>query len=154
MGSEETVWLSDVQQRVWRQWIAAESELNAAIGRQLNRDSGMSLADFEVLVRLTEALEGRMRIVELADTMQWERSRLSHHLTRMEKRELIIRRDCQADRRGAFAEVTSAGRALIEHAAPGHAEMVRTLFFDDLSPDDLDAIDRVTGSLLARLSRL
>ncbi|MGB3257269.1 MAG: MarR family transcriptional regulator [Ornithinimicrobium sp.] len=154
MSDDEPVWLSEVQQRVWRQWIAAQSELNAAIGRQLSQDSGMSLADFEVLVRLTEAPEGRVRIVELADTMQWERSRLSHHLTRMEKRELIVRRDCTADRRGAFAEVTRTGRQLIEQAAPGHAALVRSVFFDDASAEDLAAIERVTGSLLAKVSRL
>ncbi len=154
MSSDEPAWLSEGQQRVWRQWIAANSELNAAIGRQLGRDSGMSLADFEVLVRLTESAEGRVRIVELADTMQWERSRLSHHLTRMEKRELITRRDCAADRRGAFAEVTATGRDLIEQAAPGHADLVRSLFFDGLSTEDLAAMDRVTASLLAQLSEL
>ncbi|MGB3829702.1 MAG: MarR family transcriptional regulator [Ornithinimicrobium sp.] len=151
MNSDEPVWLSQTQQHVWRQWIAAHAELTAALGRQLNRDCGMSLADFEVLVRLSEAPEGRVRIVELADAMQWERSRLSHHLTRMEKRDLICRRDCPNDRRGAFAEMTAGGRELIERAAPGHAEMVRTLFFDDMSAEDLAAIDRLTGSLRSRL---
>ncbi len=154
MTDDETVWLSEAQQRVWRQWLAAHNELNAAIGRQLSQDSGMSIADFQVLVRLTESPEGRVRIVELADTMQWERSRLSHHLTRMEKRDLIVRRDCSADRRGAFAEVTEPGRRLIEHAAPGHAALVRSVFFDDVRSEDLAAIERVTGSVLAKVAQL
>lgn len=154
MNDQETMWLSDSQQQTWRRWLAAHSEMTAALGRQLNRDWGMSIADFEVLVKLSEAPEGKLRIVELADAMAWERSRLSHHLTRMEKRELITRRDCPNDRRGAFAELTASGRSSIEQAAPGHAELVHSLLFADVSSEDLAAVNRVTTALLGRLSEL
>ncbi|CAN5465358.1 MarR family transcriptional regulator [soil metagenome] len=151
MHTDDGPWLTDEQQRVWRQWLAANAEMTAALGRALQQDCGLSLPDFHVLVRLSETPDGRVRIVELADEMQWERSRLSHHLTRMEHRDLIERRDCPDDRRGAFAELTPHGRSLVEQAAPGHATLVRSLLFDDLSATDLRAVDRVTQSLLDRL---
>ncbi len=111
----------------------------------------MSMPDFQVLVCLSEAPEGRVRIVELADGIQWERSRLSHHLTRMEKRGLVARRPCAADGRGAFAEITAEGTKAIEVAAPGHAGLVRSLAFDGLKSEDLAVIDRFTATLLNRL---
>lgn len=152
MDSTHSPWLTAEQQRVWRQWLAANGELTAALGRGLAQDCGLSLPDFHVLVRLSETPQSQVRIVELADEMQWERSRLSHHLTRMEKRDLIVRRDCPEDRRGAFAELTATGRSLLEQAAPGHAALVRSLLFDDLSAQDLQVLDRITRSLLHRLS--
>lgn len=127
--------------------------MTAALGRELSQNCGLSLPDFQVLVRLSETPLAQIRIVELADDMQWERSRLSHHLTRMENRGLIERRDCPQDRRGAFAELTEQGRSALERAAPGHARLVRSLLFDDLRAADLAVIDRVTQSLLAKLSK-
>ena len=151
MDVEASPWLSDRQQRVWRLYLNAQEELNAAVGRQLSHDWGMSVPDFEVLVRLSEAPAGRVRIVELADTLLWERSRLSHHLTRMEKRDLVVRQHCPDDRRGAFAVLTPTGRNLIEAAAPGHADLVRRLVFDSLSPVQLDTIESLLSSLTTRL---
>ena len=151
MSPPDTPWLSETQQRVWRQWLTANAELATAVGRQLHQDNAISSPDFHVLVRLSEEPGGRVRIVELARGMQWERSRLSHHLTRMEKRGLILRRDCLADRRGQFAELTEEGRQTVERAAPGHAELVRGVLFDPLSEEDLDVLDRVTATLLERV---
>ncbi|MGB7449906.1 MAG: MarR family transcriptional regulator [Ornithinimicrobium sp.] len=151
MDHPEPPWLSEAQQRVWRQWMAANAELGTAIGRQLNLDSGLSSADFHVLVRLSEEPSRRIRIVELARCMQWERSRLSHQLTRMEKRGLIVRRDCQQDRRGQYAELTDEGQDTVEQAAPGHAELVRSALFDHLDDDDLRVLERVTATVVDRV---
>lgn len=152
MDVDTNPWLSDRQQRVWRQYLHAQEELNAAVGRQLNQDWGLSTPDFQVLVRLSESPHGRVRIVELADTLLWERSRLSHHLTRMQKRDLILRQDCPDDRRGAFAVLTPTGGELLEQAAPGHAALVRQLVFDPLSEADLAKVDTLSASLLSRLA--
>jgi polyisoprenoid-binding protein YceI len=89
---DSAVWLDDHQQRVWRLWLEVSTTLPAVLNRQLSRDSQLSVQDFEVLVRLSETDGGEMRVVALAEHMGWERSRLSHHLTRMEKRGLIERR--------------------------------------------------------------
>ncbi len=151
MVANDNPWLDADQQQVWRQWMSAHRQLSAALSRQLARDTGMSMADFEVLVHLSEATDGRVRIVQLAEDVQWERSRLSHHLTRMERRGLIRREECPHDGRGQYAVITPPGRRQIEQAAPGHAEAVRTLLFDDLGAADLAALDRITSGLLERV---
>ena len=83
MTEDSAVWLDDHQQRVWRLWLEVSTTLPAVLNRQLSRDSQLSVQDFEVLVRLSETDGGEMRVVALAEHMGWERSRLSHHLTRM-----------------------------------------------------------------------
>lgn len=153
MATHNGPWLDADQQQVWRQWMSAHRQLSAALSRQLARDTGMSMADFEVLVHLSEATDGRVRIVQLADDVQWERSRLSHHLTRMERRGLITRQECPHDGRGQYAVITPTGRRQIERAAPGHAEAVRTLVFDDLGAADLAALHRITSGLLERVEQ-
>ena len=153
MSTPDQPWLSETQQRVWRQWLAANAELSTAVGRQLSQDNGISSPDFQVLVRLSEEPGRRLRIVELARGMQWERSRLSHHLTRMEKRGLVLRRDCPQDGRGQFAELTDQGGHTVEQAAPGHVELVRSVLFDHLPEADLEVLDRITATLVERVRR-
>ena len=97
MTEDRTVWLDDHQQRVWRLWLEVTTALPAVLNRQLSRDSQLSVQDFEVLVRLSETDDEEMRVVALSEHMGWERSRLSHHLTRMEKRGLVERRICCSD---------------------------------------------------------
>ena len=84
-----TQWLDDRQQRIWRAWLKLNRELPTALGRDLQARSDLSMADFEVLVNLTDVPEGRLRISELASSMNWERSRVSHHLKRMAARGLV-----------------------------------------------------------------
>src|SRR5215210_1729510 len=148
---DDTPWLDDRQQRLWRGWVALSSQLPAALHRQLQADSGLSLQDFEVLVQLTEADEARARVTDLANAAGWERSRLSHHIKRMESRGLVQRQECCEDGRGAFVVLTAAGRDAIERAAPGHARAVRDLVLDDL---DDGALAAVTGFVEAALDRL
>ena len=86
-----TRWLTDDQQRVWRDWLRLNALLPAALHRELQADSDLSLQDFDVLVALTDTPEERLRVSELADALHWERSRLSHHVRRMERRGLVQR---------------------------------------------------------------
>ena len=125
MTEDSAVWLDDHQQRVWRLWLEVSTTLPAVLNRQLSRDSQLSVQDFEVLVRLSETDGGEMRVVALAEHMGWERSRLSHHLTRMEKRGLIERRVCCSDGRGAIIHLTDQGTAALQQAVPGHAALIR-----------------------------
>ncbi len=144
-------WLSDEQQQVWRRWLSVSAELPAALHRALQADSSLSLPDFEVLVHLSERPEGRIRVSDLATALHWERSRLSHHVKRMESRGLVVREECPEDGRGAFVVVTPAGRAAIEHAAPAHARLVRELVFEGLSEAQLETLGGVMDQLLGRL---
>jgi len=148
----DSPWLSDEQQMVWRSWLAVSAGLPAALHRQLAADSGLSLPDFDVLVQLSESSEGRLRVTELARALTWERSRVSHHLTRMQKRGLVAREECADDGRGAFVVLTPAGRTAIEQAAPAHVRTVRDLVFAGLDADDLAALGRVLDSVRGRLA--
>ena len=109
------------------------------------------MPDFEVLVHLTDNAEGRIRVTDLARLLQWERSRVSHHVTRMERRRLVQRVECADDGRGAFILITPQGRAAIEQAAPGHVTAVRRLVFDALSPEELGAFATIIDKALAQL---
>jgi DNA-binding MarR family transcriptional regulator len=150
--SSESPWLTAEQERVWRNWVAANVQLPTALHRQLQNDSDLSLQDFEVLVYLTDTEEGRLRVSDLARELQWERSRLSHHVKRMAARELVCREGCTEDGRGAFVVITPRGRRAIEQAAPGHARTVRSLVFDSLTEDELAALASITEKLLANLA--
>ena len=144
-------WLDDREQRAWRGYLAMQGRLQAHLNRRLQADSGLSLADFEVLVALTDVPDGRVRVRELAEAVQWEKSRLSHHLARMERRGLIERQDCPDDARGAFVVLTDQGRRAIKHAAPAHVETVRALVFDGLDLDQVDTLADIAESVLNRI---
>jgi DNA-binding MarR family transcriptional regulator len=144
-------WLTDEQQRVWRGWLEAARLLPVAMHAQLQADSDLSFPDFEVLSELSETEDGRFRITELARAIGWERSRLSHHLKRMEKRGLVRREDCADDARASFVLITGAGLDAVRRAAPGHVRMVRAVLFDSLSAKDLTALGRVLDGMVERL---
>lgn len=142
-------WLTDRQQRVWRNYLSMVTRLQTAMNRQLQADCGLSLADYEVLVSLSEL--GELRVYELADELGWEQSRLSHQLGRMRDRGLVDRRGSDHDRRGATVEITAAGTAALTAAAPGHVALVHAVLFDGMTGDQLRALDEVTTAALARL---
>lgn len=146
-----TRWLSDDEQRAWRAFVSLQAKLNAQLNRELQAESELSLADFEVLVRLTDRDDARARAFELATDMQWEKSRLSHHLARMQRRGLIDRAGCPEDARGSYIELTAEGRRAIEQAAPGHVESVRRLVFDQLTPDQVQALRAISEKVLGQL---
>ncbi|MGH3701615.1 MAG: MarR family winged helix-turn-helix transcriptional regulator [Pseudonocardiaceae bacterium] len=146
-----TRWLDEGEQHAWRSYLQMHGQLLARLNRQLQADSGLSLADYEVLVHLTEVPDGRLRPFELQRGLQWEQSRLSHQLTRMQRRGLVSREGCTDDGRGAFIVLTEAGRRAIEAAALGHVDTVRRLFFDGLTRDQITMLGRLFTQMLARL---
>jgi DNA-binding MarR family transcriptional regulator len=147
-----TRWLTEEEQRAWRGLLRMTSQLNARANRLLQEEYGISLADYEVLVALSEAPEGRLRVFEVADALAWEQSRVSHQLARMQRRGLITREGCATDARGAFAVLTTVGRGAIERAAPAHVEQVRQLVFDELSHEQVSALTEITTRVLDRLA--
>ena len=148
----KTRWLTKRQQQTWRSYLRMQTELSAALNRQLLNESELSLADFEVLVRLTDVPTGQLRVVELARTLKWEQSRLSHHIARMQRRGLVARRECTEDGRGWYVTITEQGRRAIEAAAPRHVDLVRRVFFDDLTNEQLDALHSLSEKVLDRLA--
>src|SRR3954452_4370090 len=126
-------WLDAGEQAAWRAYLNMNALLTARLNKEMQDESGISISDFSVLVALSEHPEGRIRVLELARTLTWEKSRLSHQLTRMQQRGLVERSNCSDDRRGAFVLLTPAGRSTVEAAAPRHVESVRRYLFDELS---------------------
>src|ERR1700761_1683589 len=147
-------WLSGDEQRAWRTYLRMSSLLPAALNRQLQHDSGLTLPEYEVLVQLSEAQQQRRRPFQICEALNWEQSRLSHQLTRMEHRGLVAREECEADGRGALVVLTAAGADAIRSAAPGHAAAVRRLVFDRLSGDQRAAFEQACAAIIGALTEL
>ncbi|HEY7222033.1 MAG TPA: MarR family transcriptional regulator [Micromonosporaceae bacterium] len=150
----ETRWLDDEQQRAWRGWLDLNAQLSAILNRHLQTVSGLSLPDYDVLVALTDVPERSLRMFELGARLGWEKSRVSKQLSRMASRDLVQRRECPDDRRGAFVELTDVGLAAIRAAAPAHVELVQRLVFDGLSRTQLRSLAAVSRALLDRFGQL
>ncbi|MFD7003068.1 MarR family winged helix-turn-helix transcriptional regulator [Streptomyces mirabilis] len=150
----DTRWLDDREQRAWRGLMTMQAGLSQYIERQLRTQCGLSSADYQVLAHLSEAPGGRLRAFALGDAMRWEKSRLSQHLTRMEKRGLVSREPCPTDQRGAVAVITDQGRELIETAAPLHVADVRNVLIDHLTPVQLELLCEIGDQVRQRLAEL
>ena len=151
MSAQTPLWLGPAEQHTWRSFIRVHQKLSAALVRDLQAYSKLSGADFEILVALTDAPDGRQRFQELAKAVDWEQSRLSHQITRMIKRGLVAREECAEDGRGVFVVLTPAGRKVITAAAPHHVATVRRLVIDALSPDELATLGQISDRILDQL---
>jgi DNA-binding MarR family transcriptional regulator len=137
---DSTRWLTPAEDRAWRAWLAMAERLRSQIGRDLQADSGLSDADYLVLVHLSEAEGHRLRMNDLAAHLNWSKSRLSHQLARMQSRGLVQRDGCLSDGRGAFAVLGPDGLAEIERAAPAHVASVRRHLIDVLDQAELEQL--------------
>ncbi|MFG2730339.1 MarR family winged helix-turn-helix transcriptional regulator [Streptomyces canus] len=152
--AETVLWLTAEEQNAWRSFIRLHERLGGRLGRLLqSADSKLSTPDFQVLVHLTDVPEGRQRYLDLAHALEWEKSRMSHHIARMAKRGLVTREDDPEDGRGAFVVITPAGREAIEAAAPRHVEAVRSLFLDHVTAAELATLARIAERVLERLDQ-
>ncbi|MFF0092154.1 MarR family winged helix-turn-helix transcriptional regulator [Streptomyces canus] len=148
----ETVrWLTPEEQRAWRGFVRLHERLGGRLGRLLQSESNVSPADFAVLVHLTDTPEGRQRYQDLARALEWEKSRMSHHIARMAGRGMVVREDCLEDARGAFVVITDVGRAAVEAAAPRHVEAVRELFLDHVTPSELRVLAEISERVIGKL---
>lgn len=146
--NEDVRWLDEREERAWRALQFMGMRLDARLASELAAVSDLSYPDYTVLVALTDRPEGRMRLFELAATLGWEKSRVSHQIARMVDRGLVAKEKCDDDRRGAFVVATDRGLAAIEAAAPHHVETVRHLFVDPLTPAELDALGHIAQKVL------
>ncbi|MFD0783818.1 MarR family winged helix-turn-helix transcriptional regulator [Micromonospora azadirachtae] len=137
--------------RIWRDFIETTDMLRSRIASRLQSESALSPGDYAVLLALTEAPEEQMRSSELAAHIGWERSRLSHHLGRMERRGLIRRQECATDPRGAEVHLTAAGAEAFRGSTVPHLRAIRELFVDALTPEQLLAAGEVAAALRAHL---
>lgn len=146
MSNDAVHWLDAQEEALWRTWLATHSAIQLEIDHQLRRESTLSPAEFEVLVMLTDEPAG-VRMSELAERLSWERSRLSHQISRMERRGLVTREGCPQDGRGAIVSATDQGRQANADSAPGHLRTVREQFFDRLPASDQRELARILRRL-------
>lgn len=147
-------WLSEHENAAWRSFLALSRSMERAIDRQLQRDSELSSSEYHVLVPLSESKDGSMASRELLRHLDWERSRLSHMLSRMEKRGMVCRKPSPHDARGLIVEITDHGRQAINAAAPAHLAMVREAFVDHLSADDMHVMVAMADDVIPRLEKM
>ena len=146
-----TRWLSKDEQRIWRTFVMATKLLFDQLERELDEQTEVPSRYYEIVARLAEVPERRLRMSDLADLSQSSRSRLSHSVARLESLGWIRREASQTDRRGAFAVLTEEGFAALEAAAPVHVEGVRTHFFDQLDAQQLEELRRISERVLEHL---
>ena len=146
----EPRWLDADQQHAWRAFLLGTTLLLDRLDDDLRRHHGASLGEYEILVRLSDA-DGRLRMAQLADALAHSRSRITHTIKRMEEAGLVVRTSSPEDKRGVFAVITDAGRALLGDMAPTHVEGVRDHLVDLCDPADFEALGRVMNTVSDQL---
>ena len=149
---DEPRWLDEQENRAWRGYRRMRRLLDLELARELMQDAGLSEPDYDVLSDLSETPEQRLRLSELADRMLWSRSRLSHHISRMQQRGLVTREECATDGRGSVVVLTPAGRRAVEAAAPGHVAAVRRHLIDRLTPAEVAALGTLSQRVIDHLT--
>ena len=138
----EPHWLTDDEQLLWRLLLDAERAANRCIEETLQSGHQITAPEFSVLVALSEAEEGKLRLRDLCCQLRWDRSRTSHQVTRMERRGLIEKCKCEGDARGVLVKLTDDGMKRLKMAAPDHVESVRRVIFNNIDDDDVEVLTR------------
>lgn len=141
-------WLSREQQRAWRSFLRGQAIVLEAVNQDLSSDSGLTLNEYEVLVRLSEAKNHKLRMSNLAQNLVNSRSRLTHTVKRLEKSGYVERQPCPEDRRGIVCILTDAGFSKLKKSAPEHVESVREHLVSHLSDEEFAEFGRLWEKLL------
>jgi DNA-binding MarR family transcriptional regulator len=149
---DEPRWLGPEELAAWMSYVAATTLLDSALDRQLQREAGMPLAYYQILAMLADVPERTLRMSDLAAITQSSQSRLSHAVTRLERRGWILRRPCSEDRRSTWATLTDTGYAALAAAAPGHVAAVREHLFDQLSCEQVRQLQAICRTVLAGMA--
>jgi DNA-binding MarR family transcriptional regulator len=147
-AAAEPRWLTDDEFRAWIGYRRMRALLDLQLARCLAADQGLSEPDYDVLTSLADAEDRRIRLSEMADRMLWSKSRLSHHVTRMQQRGLVTRQECPSDGRGAFIVLTDRGMETL-----GHVAAVRAHFIDLMTDEQVRVLGEVTETVLEHLRR-
>ncbi len=147
----ETPWLTPAQQQVWRSFLGGTTVLNERLDRDLRTAHGLSMPEYEILVRLSESPNRSIRMAELAAAVSHSRSRVTHTIARLEREGLVLRGQCSEDGRGVSATMTDKGFKLLEEAAHTHVRGVRGYFVDNASPEEFEVIGRVMERVMNHL---
>ena len=149
--SSDVAWLDQDQQLSWRAYLVGTTLLMDRLDRDLREQHNLSMPEYEILVRLSEADSGRLRMATLADSVSHSRSRVTHTIARLERSGLVERAPCLSDGRGVEAVITDTGRAALTEAAPTHVAGVRQLLVDLAGEEDFEAVGRVFNTVADKL---
>ena len=144
-------WLDEREMAAWHGFLEATSRVSRHVEQQLKDEAGLSHSQYEILVRLSGAPDGEIRMTELAEGLFTTKSGLTYQVGQLEKRGLVTRRSCPTDVRGVLAVLTPDGRDALREAAPGHVAAVREALIDVLDEDELDVLARGLARVGARL---
>jgi len=151
MAASEISAVDDAEWALFDGFVLMHAELGRELDRRLQRDAGISQADFGLLLELFRGPEEGLRPGALGELVGWEKSRVSHQLTRMVGRGLVERVECDTDARGSMIVLTRDGRRALLRAMRGHARDIRELFLDVLEPDEKRAIAAASARVRAGL---
>jgi DNA-binding MarR family transcriptional regulator len=151
--SRSNVWLRRNELRAWLAFMRVQQRLGYEMNRQLQADSALSLADYDVLNALGSVPDQRMQVSALAAQIGWERSRLSHHARRMEGRHLVECNLATQDKRATEIRLTPNGWQAMVEAAPGHVDLVRRLFFGGLPRDLLGPLSEALEAIYDHIAQ-
>lgn len=143
-----TAELNATERETWRAFYLMRRQLELVLERRLQADAGISSADYEILVALWDEPEKQLRAGRIGDLIGWEKSRVSHQLTRMETRGLVKRLECGDDARGVWVQITPDGKRAVVNASRDRNEAIRQYFFDALGADDLETLKKISFSVL------
>jgi DNA-binding MarR family transcriptional regulator len=146
-----TKWLTEAQQHDWRAFVSILSLLPDQFSRDLQDSEGLTLADYEIFVRLSDSPERSLRMSELADVTLASRSRLTHQIDRLEKSGFVLRKPCEDDKRGSWAVLTDKGWEKLVSAAPNHVESVRRHLVDVLTDDEFKTLGSICRKIIEAL---
>ncbi|RIJ78750.1 MarR family transcriptional regulator [Nakamurella silvestris] len=144
-------WLTDAQQRVWRDFLQVSGQLHERLERELQQAAGMPHAYYQILAMLSEAEGRRLRMSQLAHVLRASQSRTSHAVNRLEEAGWVRREPTPEDGRGQTAVLTDAGWDRLVEVAPGHAESVRSIMFDGLTETETQKFGAVLDKILQRM---
>ncbi|MBG6237651.1 DNA-binding MarR family transcriptional regulator [Mycetocola sp. CAN_C7] len=148
---DDTRWLTPDELRAWTRFVAVVELLPGILDSQLQRDAELSHFEYFVLAMLSESPQRTLRMTGLASATNATLPRLSHVVSRLEKRGFVERTACAEDRRATNATLTDAGWRKVVETAPGHVETVRENVLEPLTEEDVADLDRVMGRVLAKL---
>lgn len=143
----DTRWLDETQQRAWRSFLGGTTVLMDRLDRDLRTEHGLSMSEYEILVRLSEAPDRSIRMADLAAALSHSRSRITHTISRLERDGIVLRIQCGTDGRGVTAVLTDKGFELLATAAHTHVRGVREYLIDQCSDEDLAATQRVMDAI-------
>lgn len=147
----DTRWLNENELAAWMAYLVATHRLERRVEDQLKADSGLTHAQYEILVHLSQRPDRQMRMTEIAHQLIISKSGLTYQIGQLEKRGLVARKTCPSDERGVLAVLTEEGARCLERTAPGHVAVVRAFLIDRLTAEEIEIMRQIMTKATAAM---